>query len=133
MADGNYTTPQGTAASISKAVKGEFALGIQRIFVIVGIPILLGVGGFLGVRAVTNIDDLAKRIDHQGNKTQEKLEAITSSLNAQSSAVTVLQSTMAIRGSQRDGEIREINSKVADHETRIRGLERPTAGLAGPR
>lgn len=117
---------------ISRAVKGEFALGIQRIFIIVGIPILLGVGGFLGIRAVTTGDDISKKIEHQGNKTQEKLEAMTRQLSDTTSAVGVLQNSMTLRGSQRDGQITEINSRVADHEMRLRYLERP-AGLSGPR
>lgn len=118
-------TDTSNGEKISRAVRGEFALGLQRIFVIVGIPILLAVGGFLGVRAVTSVDDIGKEIKSQANTTQDRLEAIHRTLGDQSAAITVLQNTMSIRGAQRDQQINDIGSRVADHETRIRVLERP--------
>lgn len=118
--------------AISRAVKGEFALGIQRIFVIVGIPMMLGIGGWLTSRAVASFDDLSRQVSHQGIKMQEKLDAIQQTVGAQGSTVQVLQNQVSLRAQQRDDQVKMINDRVADHESRIRVLERPV-GLAGPR
>lgn len=98
-------------SKIAHAVKSEFALGLQRMFVIVGIPLILGVGGFLGIRAVTTIDSMSAKVDSMGT------------------TINVLQSTMQIRSAARDEQIRDIRVQIGDHETRIRVLERP----GGPR
>lgn len=106
---------------ISKAIQSDVALGFTRVIIMAGVPLLITLLGYFGARLVTQIDS-------QGLE----LRIITKALGDQSSSTLLLQNTVNIRGAQRDDQIRDINGRVADHETRIRVLERP-AGLSGPR
>jgi uncharacterized protein YcfJ len=132
MADGNYTTPNGTAASISRAIKGEFALGVTRALIMVGIPAMGTLGGYFGVRLINQLDKQGERIEAIGALTGGSLGEIRKTLAEQTTATTVLQSAFTLRTTTRDGQVQDIKAQIVDHEGRIRALERP-AGLAGPR
>lgn len=126
MADGNANMPNGNGhGALSRMVKTEFTQGLSRALIVFGVPLILAMGGFIGTRVMNQIDDQGHRIEHQGTKTRDTLDE-------QARAIDLLRQAMEFRRTQRDGEIVGIKGMIADHETRIRGLERP-GGLMGPR
>ena len=56
-------------ASISEAIQNGLGTLVSRIFIVVGMPAILGMGSYIGYQVVDKLDKLVERVDRQHDGT----------------------------------------------------------------
>lgn len=128
--DGLRPNNEGT---IARMVKTEFTIGLGRIITIAGIPILLGISGFFGNHLYTVLDNLERLIRVGNERTQQQISEIKATAAVQAYSIQSIRDSINSRALSRDGELKDIRDRIADHETRLRTIEHSPTGLTGPR
>ena len=112
-------------AGIGELVKGEVGTILSRVMIYIGIPIIGAMGSYIGFDVKDQMRSQAAELKEQAKIQSQSVKDIQRSVSELTNNVSIIQNTINIRGIARDSQINEINTKIGDHEGRIRVLERP--------
>jgi hypothetical protein len=114
--DGN-----GHQVVVRKAVDSALMAWVSRSIVVMGIPALTGVGGWIGTTVLGHLKDLAARHEKVGNDVVGMKHDLE-----------LLKLAIEHKVGDQERSITELQTEELDHEGRLRTLERPQVAVAPP-